>query len=122
MPSEAATLEEYIAEAPVSRRGALNLLANLCREELRGFEVEIKYGMPSCSREDAVEVAFVSQKNYPSSSSFARRRSTQSPRDRAWPGCGSARVHSPPPPPELVDPTTMRALLGATVADAGALC
>jgi uncharacterized protein YdhG (YjbR/CyaY superfamily) len=60
--SDAATVTEYIADAPPARRDARTLLRELCHEELAGFDEEMRYGMPSYLRAGAVEVAFASQK------------------------------------------------------------
>lgn len=64
MKSEATTVEEYLAEAPEQRRPALETLRRLCLDELSGYDEEMRYGMPSYSRDGTVEVAFASQKNY----------------------------------------------------------
>ena len=62
MTSKAETVEEYLGEVPVERRDALNQLRSLCCECLTGFTEDMRYGMPSYSRENVVEIAFASQK------------------------------------------------------------
>lgn len=62
MRSDARTVADYIAQAPVERHQALELLRRMCREELPGFDETMRYGMPCYLRAGAVEVAFASQK------------------------------------------------------------
>ena len=64
MQSQASAVETYIDEAPADRRAGLRLLRKLCRDALDGFEEELRFGMPSYVRDDAVEIAFASQKRY----------------------------------------------------------
>jgi uncharacterized protein YdhG (YjbR/CyaY superfamily) len=118
--SNAATVAEYIAEAPPARRDALTLLRKLCREELAGFAEAMRYGMPSYLREDAVEVAFASQKAH-ISLYILRQAALDAGADRLAGlsvGKGCIRFRRP----EQIDPATVRALLAATVADSGAIC
>jgi uncharacterized protein YdhG (YjbR/CyaY superfamily) len=120
MHSGAATVDLYIAEAPPERRDALNLLRKLCLEELRGFDEAMTHGMPSYSREDAVEIAFASQKNY-ISLYVLRQSALETGADRLAGlsvGKGCIRFRRP----ELIDSATVRVLLSATVADAGPIC
>jgi uncharacterized protein YdhG (YjbR/CyaY superfamily) len=90
--SSAATVAEYIGEAPPGRRDALTLLRRLCREELVGFEEAMRYGMPSYVRDDAVEVAFASQQAY-ISLYILRQPALDAAADRL-PGCPWARAAS----------------------------
>jgi hypothetical protein len=64
MKSEATTVKGYLADVPEERRPALEDLRRMCLEELVGYEEDVRYGMPSYSRDGAVEVAFASQRNY----------------------------------------------------------
>ena len=120
MRSDAATVEAYIAGAPPERRGALELLQRLCREELVGFEEAMRYGMPSYLRDGAVELSFASQKQY--ISLYALRQAAldaaADPLTGLSVGKGCIRFRRP----EQIDPATVRALLQATAADTGAIC
>lgn len=120
MRSEAATVAEYIAEAPLARREALNLLRRLCREELSGFDEVMRYGMPSYLRSDAVEVAFASQKSHISLYILRQAALAAGAEQLAQlsVGKGCIRFRSP----EQIDPATVRALLSATAADSGPIC
>jgi uncharacterized protein YdhG (YjbR/CyaY superfamily) len=118
--SNAETVAEYIAAAPSARHEALTLLRRLCREELTGFEEAMRYGMPSYLRDDAVEVAFASQKAY-ISLYILRHAALAANADRLAGlsvGKGCIRFRSP----AQIDPTTVRALLSATVTDSGVIC
>jgi len=118
--SNAATVAEYIDEAPPARRDALTLLRRLFREELPGFSEAMLYGMPSYLRDDAVEVAFASQQAY-ISLYILRRSALDAAADRLAGlsvGKGCIRFRRP----EQIDPATVRALLSATVTDSGAIC
>jgi uncharacterized protein YdhG (YjbR/CyaY superfamily) len=120
VPSAAATIEEYIADAPIGRRDALNQLLALCREELSGFDEAIRHGMPSYLRDDAVEVAFASQKAY-ISLYILRQAALEANVERLAGlsvGKGCIRFRRP----EQIDPTTVRALLSATATDSGPIC
>lgn len=64
MQSKAKTVDIYLEEVPTERQEALAKLRDLCRSALKGFDESMAYGMPSYSRDDEVEVAFASQKNY----------------------------------------------------------
>jgi uncharacterized protein YdhG (YjbR/CyaY superfamily) len=118
--SDAATVVEYIADAPTARRDALTLLQRLCREELPGFEEAMRYGMPSYLRDDAVEVAFASQQAYVSLY-ILRQTALAAGADRLAGlsmGKGCIRFRRL----EQIDPATVRALLSATVTDSGPIC
>src|SRR5215831_18851333 len=64
MQSNAKDVDTYIEEAPAERRPALTRLRNLCRQELKGFEERMFYGMPGYARRGDLEVGFASQRNY----------------------------------------------------------
>ena len=118
--SEAGTVEQYIAAAPLDRREALGLLRRLCVEELRGFEEAMRYGMPSYLRDGSVEVAFASQKRY-ISLYVAREGAVAANEERLVGlsvGKGCIRFRRP----GQIDPTVVRALLDATLTDTGAVC
>jgi uncharacterized protein YdhG (YjbR/CyaY superfamily) len=120
--SEAATVEEYMAEAPPERSGTLEELLRLCREELAGFDETMRYGMPSYVRDDSVEVAFASQKAYVSLY-ILRRAALEANADRlAGLSVGKGCIRSNRP--EQIDPATVRGLglLSATARDSGPIC
>ncbi len=64
MQSTATTVDEYMDTVPAERRDALTRLRQLCLDKLEGYEESMQYGMPSYSKDGAVEVSFNSQKNY----------------------------------------------------------
>jgi uncharacterized protein YdhG (YjbR/CyaY superfamily) len=118
--SAAATVEVYIAEAPEERRAVLELLRRLCREELRGFDETMRYGMPGYERDGAVEIGFASQKRYVSFY-VLRQAALHANLDRLAGlsvGKGCIRFRRA----DDVDEQTVRALLAATVADGGEIC
>jgi uncharacterized protein YdhG (YjbR/CyaY superfamily) len=120
MRSDATTVAEYIAEAPDSRRDALNLLRGLCRQELHGFEEAMRHGMPAYLRGDVVEVAFASQRNY-ISLYILRHAALEANAQRLGGlsvGKGCIRFRRP----DQIDVTTVRRLLTATATDAGPIC
>src|SRR5262245_3468025 len=110
MRSDASSVNEYIAGAPDERRDALNLLRRLCCEELSGFDEAIRHGTPAYVRDDMVEVSFASQKNY--ISLYTDQLGGLSV------GKSCIRFRRL----EQIDPTTVRALLRATVTDTGPIC
>jgi uncharacterized protein YdhG (YjbR/CyaY superfamily) len=118
--SEAANVDQYIAEAPADRRDALELLRRLCVEELAGFEEAMRYGMPAYLRDDVVEVGFASQKRY-ISLYIAREGAVAANESRLAGlsvGKGCIRFRGP----EQIDAGVVRSLLDATVADSGPVC
>ncbi len=118
--SAAVTVEEYIANAPSDQRGALELLRQLCREELAGFDEAIRYGMPSYLRDDAVEVAFANQKAYVSFY-VLRQAALLAYSDRLTGlsvGKGCIRYRRS----DQIDEAVVRSILGATMRDTGAIC
>ena len=56
------TIDEYIEQAPLERRTALNRIRAICQKRLVDFEEGIEYGMPSYKKKGVVEIAFASQK------------------------------------------------------------
>jgi uncharacterized protein YdhG (YjbR/CyaY superfamily) len=80
----------------------------------------MRHGMPSYLRDDAVEVAFASQKSYVSLY-ILRQAALDANAERLAGlsvGKGSIRFRRP----EQIDPTTVRALLSATTTDSGPIC
>ncbi len=118
--SAASTVDEYIALAPPERRAALELLRSSCRVGLPGFVESMRYGMPSYSRDEVVEVGFASQKRY-ISLYVLRQAALQASSDRLVGlsvGKGCIRFRRP----EQIDPEVVRDLLAATLADTGSIC
>jgi uncharacterized protein YdhG (YjbR/CyaY superfamily) len=120
MRSKAATIDEYIGEASLERRGALTLLRRLCREELSGFDEAMRHGMPSYLRDDTVEVAFASQKAYVSLY-ILRQAALDANAQRLGGlsvGKGCIRFRRP----GQIDPTTVRSLLRSAASASGPIC
>jgi uncharacterized protein YdhG (YjbR/CyaY superfamily) len=64
MQSKAKDVDQYLQEVPAARQEALQRLRALCLATQAGYEETMQYGMPSYAKDDTVEVAFASQKNY----------------------------------------------------------
>ena len=64
MQSTAASVDDYIAAAPLARQEALHQLRDLCRTHLPGYAEAMQYGMPVYSRDGVGEISFASQKHY----------------------------------------------------------
>ncbi|MET8701322.1 iron chaperone [Kitasatospora sp. NPDC058032] len=118
--SSAATVDDYLAEAPEDRRAVLAELRRLCRRELTGFTEVMAYGMPAYERDGVAEAAFASQKQYISfyvmrsdvREAFAERLAGPNT------GKGCLRFRRP----EAVDFALLRDLLRATAARPGTVC
>ncbi|MFD3788656.1 iron chaperone [Streptomyces cyaneofuscatus] len=118
--SSAEDVDQYLAELPEARRGALTELRALCRAELTGFREVMAYGMPVYERDGTGEVAFASQKQYVSvyllrtdvREAFADRLADHDM------GKGCLRFRTP----ERIDFTLARDLLRATAAPPGPAC
>lgn len=57
-------VDDYMATAPPERRPALEALREACLQLLPGFSESLDYGVPSYQRDQDVEIAFASQKDY----------------------------------------------------------
>lgn len=65
MQSKAATVDDYIAEAPAERRAALQRLREVCARGLPGCEERMSYGMAGYAPPgQAPMLCFASQKGY----------------------------------------------------------
>jgi uncharacterized protein YdhG (YjbR/CyaY superfamily) len=64
MQSKAKTVTAYLQELPQSRKEAIKKLRKICLETLIDYQEVMEYGMPCYKKNDKVEVAFASQKNY----------------------------------------------------------
>jgi uncharacterized protein YdhG (YjbR/CyaY superfamily) len=62
MPSKAADVDSYIAEAAPERAEALTRIRDLARHTLVGFDEVMAYGMPTYSRDGQGAFAFANQK------------------------------------------------------------
>lgn len=62
--STAATVDDYLAEAPAERRDVLERIRDLCVELLPEFTERMAWGMPAYFRGEAAPIAFASQKQY----------------------------------------------------------
>lgn len=120
MKSKTDTVEGYLAEAPEERRPALETLRGLCLQELAGYEENMRYGMPSYSRDGTVEVAFASQKNY--ISFYVLRESVLKANAHLLDGLAVGKGCIRYKRPEQIDPAVVRALLAGSAADTGPIC
>lgn len=64
MQSKAKTVTAYLEELPQNRKEAIKKLRKVCLEALTDYQETMEYGMPCYKKNDKVEVAFASQKNY----------------------------------------------------------
>jgi uncharacterized protein YdhG (YjbR/CyaY superfamily) len=62
MQNKALTVDDYLREVPADRLASMQHLRRLCTAELRGYDENMQYGMPTYTGESVV--AFNSQKNY----------------------------------------------------------
>lgn len=120
MQSSAGDVAAYLDEVPEQRRKVIAWLAEVCREELPGFEEHMGYGMPSYARDGTVEVAFASQKQYLSlyvlrTDVMAAHRDQLAGLDV---GKGCIRYRNP----GQVDEAVVRSMLRATAASTGPVC
>jgi uncharacterized protein YdhG (YjbR/CyaY superfamily) len=120
MRGDASAVDDYIAKAPADRRKALELLRELCTDELPGFEEAMRYGMPSYLRLGEVEISFASHKAY--ISLYVLRRdaleANASRLESLSVGKGCIRFRRP----DQIDPHTVRALLSSTAVSTGPIC
>jgi uncharacterized protein YdhG (YjbR/CyaY superfamily) len=118
--SDAKTVDDYIAAAPPARRDLLATWRDLCREQLPGFDEQMRYGMPAYSREGEVEVAWASQARY-LSLYITRTDVLDAHRERLTGldvGKGCVRY----PRPSDVDLEVVESMLIATAASRGPIC
>jgi uncharacterized protein YdhG (YjbR/CyaY superfamily) len=64
MQSSAKDVPSYLQEVPKERHETLEKLRRLCLETLESYQESMDYGMPCYKKNDTVEVAFASQKNF----------------------------------------------------------
>jgi len=62
--SEAATVDEYLAEAPRERTAILGRIRALALEALPGHEERMQWGMPAYFRDGEAEFAWANQARY----------------------------------------------------------
>lgn len=121
MKSQAATVEEYITEAPEERRAALKILRGLCLAELPGYYEGVNYGMPSYSRDGTnVEVALASQKNC--ISLYVLKESVLKANVHLLDGLSLGKGCIRYERPEQIDPKVVRALLAGSASDGDSIC
>jgi len=60
----AASVSTYIGDVPAAQRAAIKKLRVLCKQNLKGYEECIEYGVPSYKRKGVLEVSFASRKRY----------------------------------------------------------
>lgn len=117
MTSNAATVDEYLYEVPAERRDALSRIRSLCRDCLTGFTEDMRYGMPSYSRENVVEVAFASQKQniafYVLRTNVLDQYRNLFPKSAIGKGCIRYRN------PDKIDFSIIAGMLDKTVTDTG---
>ncbi|MFG3341411.1 iron chaperone [Glycomyces sp. NPDC048151] len=117
--SDAATVDQYLAELPEDRRPVMTAIRDVCRAAMPGFDEVMAYGMPAFERGDD-GIAFASQKRYISfyvlrtdvRDAFAERLAGHDM------GKGCLRFSRP----EKVDLELIRDLAAATAATPGAIC
>ncbi|MFZ3467788.1 iron chaperone [Streptomyces sp. 4.24] len=115
--SEADDVAGYLAEVPEERRDALTGLRRLCREELKGFEEVMEYGMPAYVRDGTAEIAFASQKQYVSF--YLMRGDVREAFEERLAGLDMGKVCLRFRKPEHIDFDLLRDLLRATAARPG---
>jgi uncharacterized protein YdhG (YjbR/CyaY superfamily) len=64
MISKASDVASYVREVAAERRGVVEKLRDLCRQNLEGYEECMEYGMPGYKRDGTLDVSFASQKQY----------------------------------------------------------
>jgi len=64
MTSKTTDVGSYIGEAPAGRRATLEKIRDLCRENLKGYQECMEFGMPGYKRNGSLELSFASQKQY----------------------------------------------------------
>jgi uncharacterized protein YdhG (YjbR/CyaY superfamily) len=64
MTSKATDVKTYLEQVPVERRVAVEKLRRLCRQNLKGYDECMEYGLPSYKRNGVLEVSFANQKQY----------------------------------------------------------
>jgi uncharacterized protein YdhG (YjbR/CyaY superfamily) len=120
MQSTAQTVDAYLDEVPTERLDAVSELRRLCRERLPSFVEEMRYGMPSYSRDGVVEVAFASQKQ--NIALYILRKDVLDAHRHTFPasalGKGCIRFRNP----ATIDFAVVQALLEGTTAATGEVC
>src|SRR6201987_2609750 len=60
----AVNVSTYIAYFPAAQRAAIKKLRALCKQNLKGYEECIEYGIPGYKRKGVLEVSFAGRKQY----------------------------------------------------------
>lgn len=120
MKSNAKTVAAYLKELPKDRMNVLKKFRELCLAILVGYEESMMYGMPCYSRNEIVEVAFASQKNF-ISLYFLKQgviKSYQPSLANIKIGKGCIRYTKP----EQIDFEIIKKMLLTTIQSAGNIC
>jgi len=120
MQSSAKDVDTYIEEAPAERRPALTQLRDLCRQELKGFEERMFYGMPGYARCGELEVGFASQRNY--IALYILRQDALASQRPALAGLSIGKGCIRYTQPEKINYPVVRKMLAATRRSKGPVC
>jgi uncharacterized protein YdhG (YjbR/CyaY superfamily) len=120
MKSTASTVAGYIDEQPDEWKPTLRKLRATCRRELRGFTEELRYGMPSYTRDGVVEVSFAAQARHLSLYVLQQPVFDAHRADLAGLSLGKGCIRYRRP--DQVDWAVVASLLGATLASEGDIC
>ncbi len=120
MVSKAVDVQAYIAELPPERRAVIEKLRRLCKQQLKGYEECMAYGLPAYKRDGTPEVAFASQKQYVSL--YVMKKDVVDEFRAALPdskiGKGCIRFSKP----DKIDFDVVKKLLGRTAESTSAPC
>ena len=120
MVSKAPNVETYLAEVPPERRAVLEKLRALCRQQLKGYEEEMAYGMPTYKRNGTPEVAFGSQKQY--IALYVMKKDVMDEFRSRLPGLKIGKGCIRFPKPEQIDFAVVKELLKTNAASKSAPC
>jgi uncharacterized protein YdhG (YjbR/CyaY superfamily) len=120
MRSTASDVGTYMEEQPGNWQPALKKLRALCRRELKDYKEGMAYGMPSYSRDGAVEIGFASQARY-LSLYVLKQAILDAHRDElAGLSVGKGCVRYPSP--DRIDWNVVTSLLRGTAASGAKIC
>jgi uncharacterized protein YdhG (YjbR/CyaY superfamily) len=120
MKSTASTVAGYIDEQPDEWKPTLRKLRATCRRELPGFTEELRYGMPSYTRDGVVEVSFAAQARHLSLYVLQQPVFDAHRADLAGLSLGKGCIRYRRP--DQVEWAVVASLLGATLASEGDIC
>ena len=120
MESSTKTVAQYVDEQAGDWQPTLKKLRAACRRELTGFTEEMRYGMPSYSRDGEVELSFAARARY--LSLYVLRQPVLDAHRSELAGLdvgkGCIRFRRP----DQVDWAVVARLLAGTLAGAGDIC